>query len=34
MVSRTGIGAGIGIPFKNNALGGDNMYFHRSLKLE
>ena len=28
----TGIGIGIGIPFKNNALGGDNMYFPPELK--
>lgn len=32
MVSKTGIGIGIGIPFKNNALGGDKPYFPPELK--
>lgn len=32
MGTNTGIGIGIGIPFRNNALGGDNMYFPPELK--
>lgn len=32
MGTNTGIGIGIGIPFKNNALGKDNMYFPPELK--
>jgi hypothetical protein len=32
MVSRTGIGAGIGIPFKNNALKGDKPYLPPEIK--
>lgn len=32
MVTNTGIGIGIGIPFKNNALGGDKPYFPPELK--
>lgn len=32
MGTNTGIGIGIGIPFRNNALGGDNIYFPPELK--
>lgn len=32
MATNTGIGIGIGIPFKNNALGGDKPYFPPELK--
>lgn len=32
MGTNTGIGIGIGIPFRNNALGGDSMYFPPELK--
>ena len=32
MGTKTGIGIGIGIPFRNNALGGDNIYFPPELK--
>lgn len=32
MGTNTGLGIGIGIPFKNNALGGDNPYFPPELK--
>lgn len=32
MGTNTGIGIGIGIPFRNNALGGDNTYFPPELK--
>ena len=32
MVSRTGIGIGIGIPFRNNALGGDKPYLPPEIK--
>ena len=32
MVTNTGIGIGIGIPFKNNALGGDRPYLPPELK--
>ena len=32
MGTNTGLGIGIGIPFKNNALGGDKPYFPPELK--
>jgi hypothetical protein len=32
MGTNTGIGIGIGIPFRNSALGGDNIYFPPELK--
>lgn len=32
MGTNTGIGIGIGIPFRNNALGGDNIYFPPELE--
>lgn len=32
MGTNTGLGIGIGIPFKNNALGGDKLYFPPELK--
>lgn len=32
MDTNTGIGIGIGIPFRNSALGGDNIYFPPELK--